>query len=716
MAFAALLVAFFARAVQLELAHGASYRTEALRPVEKERSVPGVRGKISARDGTILACDKEISCVAVQYRYLQNPPDPKWLKATARARLSISERSKSSRVLEAQSRVLAERDELMHRLANLCKMTDAEWSARAQRIQSRVEKIAASANARQEQKEEEAFDAADESWSAWIARSLKEPQPPVKITVAEELDYHILCDDPPPKAIAEIESRRENLPGVKIVKRVRRFYPQGKSAGNVLGYMGLAEARNDECEMMNDECKTSDSTRLAATNDRLAATRRGASNIPRKKYHADDWLGKMGIEKSYETALRGRRGTAVDLAERGGRILSTSFRQEPEIGRDITLTLDSALQLSAEELLDSALDRRRLRHPEIESAGGAIVVMDISDGALRAMAAAPRFDPNLFASDRSGEIAALLDDPSRPLFDRAARMAIAPGSVFKVLVAAALLESGGVDPEEPFFCQGYLHRPEQQRCAIFVQQGIGHGETTLADALCVSCNVYFFHHAGKVGPDPLVDWAERFGFGRTTGVDLSGEAAGVVPNPENIERIEHHPWKIADTQSMAIGQGSLTATPLQIARMMAAIAGDGALVTPHVVESRTGFQPVTKGESNSQSVEKNNDRLETCPTKIPGLHEKTLKIIREGLERVVFDPAGTAHGSVYSEEVAIAGKTGTAETGDGPSHAWFAGYLPADKPKYAIVIALEHAGEAATAAGPVAKRLALRMKQLGMLE
>jgi penicillin-binding protein 2 len=682
-AFAAILVVFFARAVQLEVRDGAAYRTDALRPVERERSVQGVRGKILARDGTVLACDKEIASVAMHYRYLQNPPDPNWLKSTARARLSKSDRGKPAKVLEEQNRFLAERDELAHRLAKLCNMTDEQWAARAGLIQGRVEKISAAANARQERKAEEVLDFANESWPGWIARALKEPEPPVKIVVAEELDYHAVCEGPPPEAVAEIERQGKDFPGVKIVRRTRRFYPEGKSAANVLGYLGLADLRNDECEMMNDECKAA------------------------KEYRSDDWIGKTGLEKSYEAALRGRHGTAIDLAERGGKILSTSFRREPEIGRDVTLTLDAALQRAAEDLLDSAIERRQLRSDESVSTGGAIVVMEIADGAIRALASSPRFDPNLFAGDRGEEVASLLSDPARPLFDRACRMAIAPGSVFKVPVAAALLESGGLNPEEPFFCQGFLHRPDRQRCEIFVRQGVGHGETTLSDALCVSCNVYFLHHASRVGPDPIIDWAERFGFGHSTGVDLPGEAAGVVPNPENIERIERHAWQIADTQAMAIGQGSLTATPLQIARMMAAVAGDGSLVVPHV--SGTGFQGVEKREDGK-------DRLETCPTKISGLRDRTLRTIREGLERVVVDPAGTAHGSVYTEEISIAGKTGTAETDNGPSHAWFAGYLPADKPRYAIIVALEHAGEAATAAGPVVKRLALRMKQLGMLE
>ncbi len=258
-----------------------------------------------------------------------------------------------------------------------------------------------------------------------------------------------------------------------------------------------------------------------------------------------------------------------------------------------------------------------------------------------------------------------------------------------------------------------------------MRQGIGHGETTLADALCRSCNVYFFHHAGLLGPDPLVDWAERFGFGRPTGVDLPGEAAGVVPNPENIERLEHHPWKTADTQALAVGQGSLTVTPLQIARLMAAVAGEGNLVRPHV--SRVGSAHQNEKQNNHGDDPADDSMVggahptktlvgDAHPTKILNLHEKTLRVIREGLERVVSDPAGTAHDTVYLKDISIAGKTGTAETGSGASHAWFAGYVPADRPKYVFVIALEHGGEAAVTAGPVARRLVLRMKELGVLD
>jgi penicillin-binding protein 2 len=322
------------------------------------------------------------------------------------------------------------------------------------------------------------------------------------------------------------------------------------------------------------------------------------------------------------------------------------------------------------------------------------VAIDLRDGGIRAAVSAPTFDPNVFSSGDFPKIEALLTDRGHPLLNRTISMALPPGSTFKTVTAAALLESKTIDPDQKLFCRGYLHQPDRQRCEIFIRQHVGHGDVTLADALCVSCNVFFFQFAGQMGPQPLIDWAARCGFGQSTGIDLPGEVNGKLPSPETIARLEGHAWRVVDTQSIAVGQGSLAATPLQVLCMMAALANRGRCVRPHVAETIPASSP---------------------PNDLP-LSPRTLDAIRDGLERVVADPQGTAHGTVHLSSVAIAGKTGTAETDDDqPGHAWFAGYAPAEHPAMAFVIVLEHAGDAATTAGPLAKRLVLRMDQLGML-
>ena len=249
--------------------------------------------------------------------------------------------------------------------------------------------------------------------------------------------------------------------------------------------------------------------------------------------------------------------------------------------------------------------------------------MDIGTGAILAAASAPKFDPNLFVETTATGCPPCWPIARRRCSTASAQMAIPPGSTFKTLTAVALLESAAVGPQERFTCQGYLHHPDRQRCEIFVRQGIGHGQVALADALAVSCNVYFLHFAGLMGPRPLVDWAERFGFGRPTGVDLPSEAAGTLPSPENIEKLKAHAWRTVDTRSFAIGQGSLTATPLQVLCMMAAVANGGRLVTPHLAK-RGRVRGQGQGRDRGQTTALQDASLEcrcTHPTTLPAIRE-----------------------------------------------------------------------------------------------
>jgi penicillin-binding protein 2 len=232
---------------------------------------------------------------------------------------------------------------------------------------------------------------------------------------------------------------------------------------------------------------------------------------------------------------------------------------------------------------------------------------------------------------------------------------------------------------------------------------------SLPDAVAQSCNVYFFHFAAELGARPLVDWAQRFGFGRPTLIDLPDEAAGRLPTPADVRKLANRRWRLGDTQGLAIGQSSLTVTPLQMVRLLAAIANGGSLVTPHVV---AGPNSATDGQSQSSPDNDIPNRFQ--PQRIAGLSEATLETVRAGLRRAVADPNGTAHSAMGALAISVAGKTGTAETGGGEeSHAWFAGYVPADAPQLAFVVVLEHGGGGAAAAAPLARRLVERLQQLG---
>ena len=697
MGYAALVAVVFARVITLEVTHGAAYRELASRPLLRVRSLPGPRGRILARDGTVLAQDMPVVALAVHYRYLEQPANDRWLRSTARRQLAPAESKDASKLSSAERRVLAERAELHRRLRRMCGLSADQWNQRNERIQRQVERIAASVNSRQEPPSGEAGDVAVGEGVGWLPRLKRtivdalrsgEQTSPARITVAEELDYHIVADHVPLDVAAEIEANPRIYPGVRVVHTIDRAYPRGSLAAHTLGHLG------------------------PVTPDDLAGDKAATGESP---VHPDDRIGRAGIERQYDLQLRGRRGEVAEWTDRSGRLLRTEQRRPAAAGRDLVLTIDAALQQTAESLLDDALSRRppAAENESRPPGGGAVAVIDVRNGALLAAASAPRFDPNAFSTDDDRRRAEVLNDPAGPLLDRVTQMQIPPGSVFKTVSAVALLESRliahGDAIEEPFYCRGYLHDPDRHRCLVFRRYGQGHGQVTLDDALAKSCNVYFFHYAQQMGPAPLVWWARQTGFGRRTGVDLPGETHGNLPSAD---LLTIDSTGAVDPLALAIGQGTLTVTPLQVARLMAAVANGGQLVTPRVV-SRLGLV-----ETSDPALDDDDSGLPHTrpPRPIPDLSPETLRAVRHGLKRVVSHPDGTAHATVHLEDIAVAGKTGTAETGGGRAdHAWFAGYVPADAPRWAFVVVLEHAGSGSAVAGPIARRLVQKMQALGYL-
>jgi penicillin-binding protein 2 len=718
------------RLAALEWRYGAEYRAEAVRPVERQRVIVAQRGRILGRDGTVLACDRPVLSLAMQYRWLEEPPDPAWLRSVARRHLTAAQRRDPEQEAAEQARLLAFREALHHQLAELCGMSPNQWQARCQKVQARVQALSdhvnrlAIAEAHEAQKNSLAnstaiswFSAAGRKlWDGLIRGSGSSQHP---IVVAEQLEDHRLFDGVSLEAVAEIEANPEQFPGVRIVRDRRRNYPDGSLAAHLLGFVS------------------------------------GAEDIVAKDSKTSDRAGHAGVERQYDAVLRGAPGSVVDVLDRRGQPKSTRIVQPAVAGRDLVLTLDPALQRAAEAVLDAAVARRlsaidattldgeittssagatdrenREDHrPDknqsddtAPAGGGAILVMDIHTGAILAAASAPRFDPSLLADPQSAGAAwpRYRDDPDRPLFDRTVQMALPPGSVFKTLSAIALLETPGFDPEKPFECQGYLHTPDRQRCAVYRRWGVGHGQVTLTDALARSCNVYFFHFGEQTGMGSLLDWSRRCGFGRVSGIDLPGEAAGHLPMPD-VTSNKHRATQDAAAAALAIGQSSLTVTPVQIVRLMAAVANGGGLVTPYVAAelanppTADGNGDTVQADQGGVSPSESNSQVNHPPPQpILGLDPKRLATLRRGLRQVVTDSEGTAHGAFHATGIEVAGKTGTAEIGGGKAeHAWFAGYAPADAPRVAFVVVLERAGEAAVTAAPAAARLVEKLQSLG---
>jgi penicillin-binding protein 2 len=656
--------------------------------------VPARQGRILAADGAVLADDIVTYDLLVHYRWLEEPIDRRWLRSKAWERLSRSERRQSAVVANEEQAIRVRREQLWRDLSQLTGRSRSELQTAARETQIRVERIWQSVNEHRQQRLTESRTTPvlpdvrqpafwQQVWDDWRAELT---QPPERIddgpiVVREQESYHVLLTGVSAEVAAEIAASPGRYPGVKTALHMRRVYPHGDLAAHLLG--SRTPLRDDE--------------------PAVTGVRPG------------DPLGRSGLERQYDAVLQGRRGEIQHVINRQGEVIESTVIREPEHGRDVVLTLDLPLQRRAERLLDAALstvpapgDDESPETPAVAPpVGGCLIALDVRTGAVLTAACAPRFDANLLVAADNARWTAVMADPRKPLFPRVTRMALPPGSVFKAVTAAALLETGVMHPDETTPCIGYLDQPDQHRCLVFRHYGVGHNHIALADALARSCNVYFFRGARRMGPEPLADWAARFGFGQPTGLDFPGEASGTLPRPGGSSRR----WYAGDTLGLAIGQSTLTATPLQVARMMAAIGNGGELVTPHLVAAGG---PMTVDDSPGSHVRPVFAHPE--PEPIADLHPGTVAAIREGLERVVQDAHGTGYRTVRLDDVTIAGKTGTAEAGGGrPDHAWFAGYAPAEHPRVAFAVVLEHGGSGSKAAGPIAREFVRTLLETGLI-
>ncbi|HVJ69442.1 MAG TPA: penicillin-binding transpeptidase domain-containing protein, partial [Caulifigura sp.] len=446
--------------------------------------IPASNGRIVSADGVVLAFDRTRFDLSVQFRWLEDPPNPKWLSQQARQRLAPRERRDRTRLQQAEQEVLAERDELWRSLAAMTASDESTMKSRRREIQDRVARMLKSVESHRNRGQSEAADeptlslsppnSLDELWDTVIAELTTPPhrERTDPLVLKEELQSHRIFSDLPLSAAAAIEAAPARFPPgvVSIQRRHERVYPGRDLASHVIG------------------------VRRTPAGDTETAGLRGES----------------GVEQAYDAVLRGQDGVRRVVYNRRREIIDATVVRPPVEGRDVTLSIVANVQRAAESILETALTAAPSADaavedssaPEATSAlprGGTIVAIDVATGDLIAAACAPRFDLNLFNEFDAERWQKLVDDPRRPFYPRITAMTAPPGSVFKVLTAVAALEEQTVDPDEPIHCRGYLNRPDQLRCMIFRQHGQSHGDVTLSDALCQSCNVYFFEAARKMG-------------------------------------------------------------------------------------------------------------------------------------------------------------------------------------------------------------------------
>ena len=463
--------------------------------------------------------------------------------------------------------------------------------------------------------------------------------------------------------IARFAAHRYRFPGVDIKARLFRQYPQGELFSHVIGYIGRINKK--EIEKLDADGELAN-------------------------YRGTDYIGKTGLEQSYESVLHGITGVdqvEVDSAGRAVRVLS---RTPPTSGANLVLNLDAGLQ----SLVDKAFGDRR----------GALVALNPRTGGVLAFVSKPGFDPNLFVDGIDPQSwSELRDSPDRPMLNRALAGTYPPGSTFKPFMALAALTTGKRTPQQAISDPGYFQFGNHR---FRDDAEFGHGSVDMYKSIVVSCDTYYYILANDMGIDAIARFMTRLGFGARTGIDLTGEAAGILPSQEwKMQRFKQK-WYAGETVSIGIGQGYNAYTPLQLASAIATVANDGVMFRPHVVD----YVEDMRSKARTPVEPKPLRSLDLNPEHIDIIKKALVGVNKEGTSASVFAGAGYVS----------AGKTGTAQViaikqGEKyvesrvqerhRDHALFVAYAPAEKPTIALAVIVENGGFGARAAAPIARQV-----------
>jgi penicillin-binding protein 2 len=473
-----------------------------------------------------------------------------------------------------------------------------------------------------------------------------------------------IADDLAPAEVGTFSERSERFPGMSVELVPVRDYPHHTLGSHFLGYVG---------QITEGEYKTRKSL----------------------GYGANDIVGKEGLEYTYDQWLRGRSGGRRIKVNSAGEAVAMvgDFAATP--GNDLALNIDWRLQRDAET---AVADQIRVIAKRVgQRIGGSAIVEDPNTGAVLALVSQPNIDPNDFAAGISERrYAAYLHDPLHSLFNRAISGAYPTGSTFKMITSSAALATGLMNANSTRFCGGAF---DLNGYIFYDDRAGGHGTLTLTQGIAQSCDVFFYQLGHELGIDRIDTYAAAYGIGKRTGIDLPGETPGTLPTPKWKERLYKDVWYAGDTVSVSIGQGYLEASPIQMLKVVSAVANGGTLYAPQLVsEIRDQHGHALKRFSPNDEG------------RVP-VSDEDLAIVRQGMLGAIESDYGTAH-NVYIPGFHYAGKTGTAEnvpTIDNPSgrnHAWFVCFAPYDHPKIAVVVFMDESGGfGAVNAAPVAQAI-----------
>ena len=495
-----------------------------------------------------------------------------------------------------------------------------------------------------------------------ILRDIRRKRSFVPVTLRENLNW---------QEVSQIEVNTPDLPGVMIDVGQSRFYPFGSDLAHVLGYVAAVSEKE-------------------TTGDPLL-------ELPGFR------IGKAGVEKVYDLALRGTGGSSQVEVNAVGRVIRELSRREGQPGAEINMTIDLELQ--------------KMVSNRLKDESAAAIVMDVHNGEVLALVSTPSFDPNAFNRGLSqDEWKTLISNPKAPLTNKAIAGQYSPGSTFKMVVALAALEAGLITPESKVFCPGSMKLGNAE---FHCWKRGGHGNLEVSDAITQSCDVFFYETARRCGIDRIGEMARRMGMGSPLDLGLPGEKPGLVPTDKWKRKAVGVPWQTGETLITGIGQGYLLSTPLQLAVMTARLVNGGFAVKP-----RLTFAAAAVAETPDKPA----------PGRAPlGLSPAHVTLVKEAMEKVVNSPFGTAYRSRINERgFEMGGKTGTvqvrriskAEREQGVrknkdlpwkerDHAIFVGFAPVEAPKYAVSVIVEHGGGGSSVAAPIARDILYEAQRRG---
>lgn len=476
-----------------------------------------------------------------------------------------------------------------------------------------------------------------------------------------------IASDIPREAVAEFSESSEKYPGINIIAEPEREYPKGSLASHILGY----------------------------------ASKIGEEEYKAKKdtYDQNDLIGKTGIEYVFEEYLRGKKGVKqIDMAV-DGTITAEYTAEEAVAGSDIVLTIDANLQQVTENAIAANLEK--IRSGGFGKAYNAIsescVVMNVKTGEILAMASYPNYDPSDFVGGISTENwNKYINDESKPLVNKAIQTSYSPGSIFKMVTAIAGLESGVINANTKINDTGVYTKYEKygtkMNCWYYTDYHRGHGWLDVAGAIEKSCNYFFYETADRMGIDVLVKYAKYFGLGTKTGVELQDETSGVLANKESKAKL--HPnesaWGPGDTLNAAIGQGDNEFSPVQMAKYISMLANGGKQIDVSIIKTIRKADGTEESRNNINQYINKKLGLTDNENEDITISQQNLKVVLEGMRSVTEE--GTASSIFQGFEIAVGGKTGSAEAPGNKVNAWFAGFAPYDDPEIAVVVMAENGG------------------------